>query len=94
MRPIFFRKFLSVAPEFHPTMGFHSPAKFHLETKWALSLPKPCKGERNEIGVTHSQGNGSHAGLTQKRGVTAPLQAGYFHWLLKNLTNFSFPKEP
>ena len=92
LAPNFLQEILICCFRISPHNGFPLlPAKFHPKTKWALSLPKPCKGERNQIGVTHSQGNGSHARLTQKRGVTAPPQAGNFHWLLKNLTNFGFP---
>ena len=94
LAPNFLQEILICCSRISPHDGFSLlPTKFHSETKWALSLPKPCKGERNQIGVTHSQGNGSHAGLTQKRGVTAPPQAGNFHWLLKNLTNFGFPRK-
>ena len=72
LAPNFLREILICCSQISPHDGFSLlPAKFHPETKWVLSLPKPCKGERNHIGVTHSQGNGSHARLTQKRGVTS-----------------------
>ena len=101
LAPNFLKEILICSSRITPHDGFSLlPAKFHPETKWALSLPKSCKGERNQIGVTHSRGNGSHAGLIQERGVTAPSQVGNSHWLLKNLTNLgflgklSFPEEP
>ena len=94
LAPNFLQEILICCSRISPHNGFSLlPTKFHPKTKWTLSLPKPCKGERNQIEITHSQGNGSHVGLIQKRGVTAPPQAGNFYWLLKNLTNFGFPRK-
>ena len=84
----FLREILICCSRISPYNGFSLlPAKF--QPVYAHLAHR--KGERNQIGVTHSQGNGSHARLTQKRGVMAPPQVGNFHWLLKNLTKLDFP---
>ena len=75
----FLREILICCSRISPHDGFSLlPAKFHPKTKWALSLPKPCKGERNQIGVTHmvlmpgSPKKGCHGSSTSRQFSWAP----------------------